>query len=57
MYFVRHGYDHSRGVDFSCTPPLYSRGVQKILYATEDKSSYSHFPSSAGCATDPPSLF
>jgi hypothetical protein len=46
MYFVRHGYSHSRGVHFSYTPPLRSRGVQKFLYATEDNSSYSHFPSS-----------
>jgi hypothetical protein len=45
-YLVRHGYGHNRGVQFFCTPPLCSRGVQKFLYATEDNSSYSYFPSS-----------
>jgi hypothetical protein len=44
MYSI--GYDHSCGVHFFCTPPLYSCDVQKFLYAMEDNSSYSHFPSS-----------
>jgi hypothetical protein len=43
---VRHGYGRSRGVHFSCTPPLGSRGVQIFLYAFDNHSSYDLFPSS-----------
>jgi hypothetical protein len=46
-YPIRHDYGYIRGVQFFCTPPLCSRGVQKFMYATEDNSSYSYFPSSA----------
>jgi hypothetical protein len=46
IHSVRHGCGHSRGVQFSGTPPLRSRGMQKFQYATEDNSSYRHFPSS-----------
>jgi hypothetical protein len=43
---VRHGYGRSRGVHFSCTPPLGSRGVRIFLYASDNHSSYDLFPSS-----------
>jgi hypothetical protein len=43
---VCHGYGHSRGVHFSCTPPLHSCGVQIFAYASDEHSSYDLFPSS-----------
>jgi hypothetical protein len=43
---VRHGYVHSRGIHFSCTPLLHSRGVQNFVYASDEHSSYDLFPSS-----------
>jgi hypothetical protein len=46
---VRHGYGRSRGVDFSCMPPLHSRGIQNFVYASDEHSSYDLFPSSAIC--------
>jgi hypothetical protein len=54
---VRHGYmdltcESRASTHHNCclqnfyTPPLRSRGVQKIMYVTKDNFSYSHFPSS-----------